>query len=266
MTKQVDVAIIGGSGIYTHDLLTNTEEVHMSTPYGSPSDAIIVGNLNGKRVAFLPRHGKGHVIPPHNVPSRANIFALKQLGVKYIIAPAAVGSLQENMKPGDLVITDQFFDFTKGRAYTFYDGEEIGVAHVGVADPFCPVLREIACDAAKNLKLDFHEHGTSVTIQGPRYSTKAESRYFREVIKAHVVGMTLVPECVLAREMEICYLNLSSVTDYDTWHGKPVDTLQVAETMKKNITGIRKIIVEIINNLPKERNCECATCMKNAKF
>lgn len=266
MTKKVDIAIIGGSGIYTHDLLKDAEEVHMSTPYGSPSDAIIVGEFHGRRVAFLPRHGRGHVIPPHNIPFRANIFALNELGVKQIIAPSAVGSLQENMKPGDLVFADQFFDFTKSRPYTFYDGEEIGVAHVGVADPFCATMRKIACVAAEKLNLSFHEHGTSVTIQGPRYSTKAESRFYREAVKAHVVGMTLVPECVLAREMEMCYLNISSVTDFDTWHGKPVDTLEVQNTMKKNIAGIRKLITEILPHLPKERKCECATCMKNAKF
>lgn len=260
---EVKIAIIGGTGVYDPNLLSNPEQIRVQTPYGAPSDVILVGDYAGKKVAFLPRHGARHAFPPHRVPYRANIWALHHMGVKYVIAPCAVGSLREEIKPGQILIPDQFFDFTKSRDYTFYEGGK--ATHISVAEPFCKELREIAIRAAKKLKIDFHDKGTTVTIQGPRYSTKAESHFFRNAVGAHVVGMTLVPECVLARELEMCYISIAAITDYDVWADKPVDATAVTNAMKKNLETIRKLIVEILANLPEERVCaECADALDDA--
>ncbi|MEM4635417.1 MAG: S-methyl-5'-thioadenosine phosphorylase [Candidatus Nitrosocaldus sp.] len=259
-----EVAIIGGTGVYDVEMLEDAREVKVYTPYGDTSDLITIGKYSGKSIAFLPRHGKEHRIPPHRIPARANIWALKHLGVKRIIAPAAVGSMRDEMKPGDIVVPDQFIDFTKRREYTFYDGGE--VCHVSLADPFCPELRSIVIEQCKDLNLMVHEQGTYICIEGPRYSTRAESRFFRDVMNAHIIGMTLVPECILAREMEICYVSIATVTDYDVWAEKPVSTQEVIDTLRKNSSNVKRLLREVIPKIPDERNCPCKDALKDAKI
>lgn len=254
----VKIGIIGGSGFY--ELLEDPREVKIATPYGSPSAPVQVGKLEGMEVAFIPRHGIGHTIPPHKVNYRANIWALHKLGVERIIGVNAVGSLQEEYKPGDIVFVDQFIDFTKKRDYTFYDGGK--VYHVGFADPFCPEIRKVLIDSAKELGLQFKETGTYICIEGPRFSTRAESRMFRQF--ADIIGMTLVPEINLARELEICYANISMVTDYDVWAEKPVDTKEVLETMAKNIDNVKALLKLAVPRIPEKRDCPCSKALENA--
>lgn len=260
----VEIAIIGGTGVYDQDMLEDTKEVKVYTPYGDTSDMITIGYYKDRRIAFLPRHGKEHRIPPHKIPVRANIWALKELGVKRILAPAAVGSMRDELEPGDIVIVDQFIDFTKKREYTFYDGGE--VCHISVADPFCEEIRPITVDAAKRLGLKVHEKGTYVCIEGPRYSTRAESRFFRDYLKADVIGMTLVPESILAREMEICYVSIATVTDYDVWAEKPVSTKDVIETLRKNVKNTKMLLREVIPNIPSDRKCSCKDALRDSKL
>ncbi len=260
----VEIAIIGGTGVYDQDMLEDAREVKIYTPYGDTSDLITIGHYKDKSIAFLPRHGKGHRIPPHKIPFRANIWALKSLGVRRILAPAAVGSLREDIIPGSIVIPDQFVDLTKKREYTFYDGGE--VCHISVADPFCLQLRPIVIKKAKILGLNVHEKGTYICIEGPRYSTRAESRFFRDYIKADIIGMTLVPEVILAREMEICYVSIATVTDYDVWAEKPVSTQEVIDTLKKNIANTKMLLKNIIEDIPSERDCICKDTLKDAKL
>ena len=264
MTKEkASIAIIGGTGVYDPELLIDTKKIKIATPYGAPSDLITIGTFCGKRIAFIPRHGFNHYLPPHKVPYRANIWALKQLGVTRIIGPSAVGSLNEKIPPGDIVITDQFIDFTKNRDYTFYDGGQ--VYHIPFAEPFCNEMRQIAINAAKNLKIKFHDKGTNICVNGPRYSTKAESLFFKEILKADTIGMTLVPECVLAKELEICYLSIAASTDFDAWHEEPVNATMVSKTMAENVKIIRKLLAEIIPQIPDEReNCGCHSLLENA--
>lgn len=263
--EKVSIALIGGTGIYDQEMLKNIRKVKISTPYGAPSDFIIIGEYNGIKIAFLPRHGETHNLPPHNIPYRANIYALKQLGVERIIAPCAVGSLRKEIPPGYLLFTDQFVDFTKNRPYTFYDGAQ--VCHISVANPFCQELRKLAIEKAKTLDLKFIEKGTLVCVQGPRYSTKAESIFFRDAVKADIIGMTTVPEAQLAREMEICYMSIAAVTDYDTWHDEPVNGTMVINTMKANLQNIRTLIGAMLPDLPQERSgvkCDCPDALKDA--
>jgi 5'-methylthioadenosine phosphorylase len=261
--EKIDIAVIGGTGVYDAGLLQDSKYVKISTPYGAPSDRIVVGTYCGRKVAFLPRHGANHHLPPHKVPYRANIWALKQLGVTRILAPSAVGSLRKGIPPGDIVITDQFIDFTKGRDYTFYDGGQ--VYHTPVANPFCEELRQIAISTAKELKIRFHDKGTNICIQGPRYSTKAESIYFKDVVKADTIGMTLVPECVLARELEICYLSIAASTDYDSWNDEPVNATMVSAVMAENVKVIRTLLAKIIPQISSIREkCGCGSVLCNA--
>lgn len=261
--ENVAIAIIGGTGVYDAGLLKDSKQVKIATPFGAPSDAITIGIYNDTKIAFLPRHGAIHYLPPHKVPYRANIWALKQLGVKRILAPSAVGSLKKEIPPGDLVITDQFIDFTKSRDYTFYDGGQ--VYHTPFAEPFCEELRQIAIAAAKKLNIKHHEKGTNICIQGPRFSTKAESLFYKDILKADTIGMTLVPECVLARELEMCYLNVAASTDYDTWHDEPVSAVMVGKTMAENVKVLRKLLAEIINQIPKDRDqCGCSSVLSDA--
>ncbi len=261
----ITIAIIGGTGVYDVEMLEDAKEVKVYTPYGDTSDLITVGRYSGKGIAFLPRHGKEHRIPPHRIPARANIWALKHLGVKRIIAPAAVGSMRVEMRPGDIVVPDQFIDFTKRREYTFYDGGE--VCHVSLADPFCPELRSIVIEQCKGLNLRVHERGTYICVEGPRYSTRAESLFFRDMMGADIIGMTLVPECILAREMEICYVSIATVTDYDVWAEKPVSTQEVIDTLKKNSINVKRLLREVISKIPEERiNCACKDALKDAKL
>ena len=258
---QAEIGIIGGTGLYDPKLLKNIEEVTLNTPYGAPSDAITLGELAGKRVAFLPRHGKKHSIRPTDVNSRANIFALKQLGVKRVLAPSTVGSLKEEYKPGDIVFVDQFIDRTTRREQSFYTEKQ--VCHISVAEPMCPEVRRTLIAVAKDLGISAHSTGTYVCIEGPRFSTKAESRMYRGW-GADVVGMTLVPECVLAREAELCYATIATVTDYDVWKDHVVCVDDIVRTMRGNIENVKRIIVEAIARLPEKRGCECGGALKGA--
>jgi 5'-methylthioadenosine phosphorylase len=258
---QAEIGIIGGTGLYDPKLLKNVEEVTVQTPYGAPSDAITVGKLAGKHVAFLPRHGKKHSIRPTDVNSRANIFALKKLGVERVLAPSTVGSLKEEYKPGDIVFVDQFIDRTTRREQSFYT--ENRVCHISVAEPMCPEVRHTLIAAAKALGISAHNNGTYVWIEGPRFSTKAESRMYR-TWGADIVGMTLVPECVLAREAELCYATIATVTDYDVWKDHVVCVHDILRTMRGNIESVKRIIVEVISRLPKEPSCQCGSALKGA--
>jgi 5'-methylthioadenosine phosphorylase len=265
MTSSVDIGIIGGTGIYDQELFSAKREIKVHTPYGEASDLVTIGEYSGVRAAFVPRHGRGHRIPPHRINSRANIWALKQLGVKRIIAPSAVGSLKEAFKPGDIAIPDQFIDFTKRRQYTFYDGGQ--VCHISVADPFCPELRDIAIaiDKMKKLKYSLHGYGTYVCIEGPRFSTRAESKFFRDIMKADIIGMTLVPEVNLAREAEICYISIATITDYDVWTDHTVTSAEIVEMLAKNVEKTKKLIAELVSAIPVARNkCACSKALEGA--
>lgn len=262
----VTVGIIGGSGFY--DLATDLKEIKMETPYGPSSDKIAIGLVSGKKVAFLPRHGKNHDIPPHLINYRANIWALKSIGVERIITSHAVGSLQTNYKPGDFVILDQFIDRTKGRIDTFYDGSI--VTHISTAFPYCEELRRIAIKKAGKLKLPFHSNGTVVVIQGPRFSTAAESIWFTKM-GWHTVNMTEYPEITLAREKEMCYAAIAVVTDYDSGlvaegKVKPVSVEEITRNFKSNIDKIKTLMKEIISDIPVNRSCECKNTLSNSRF
>lgn len=258
---QAKIGIIGGTGLYDPELLKNVEEMTVRTPYGPPSDSITVGELNGKQIAFLPRHSKKHTIRPTDVNSRANIFALKKIGVQRILAPSTVGSLREEIKPGDVVFVDQFIDRTTRREQSFYTRRQ--VCHISVAEPMCPELRRSLIEASAEADTRTHATGTYVCIEGPRFSTKAESKMFR-MWGADVVGMTLVPECVLAREAEICYSSISTVTDYDVWKDEPVSADVILKTMKENVEKVKTIITKTISKLPEERGCKCKGALRNA--
>jgi len=254
------LGVIGGSGVY--GVFEPKKSVKVHTPYGLPSGNVEIGEINGVEVAFLPRHGKGHFIPPHKVNYRANIYALHSLGVERVIGISAVGSLKEEYKPGDTVIPDQYIDFTKKREYTFYDGPK--VVHISMADPFCPELRKIFIDVVSSLGYSYHSEGTYVCIEGPRFSTRAESRMFRQF--ADIIGMTLVPEVQLARELEMCYVTIATITDYDVWAEKPVTTEEVLRVMKENEEKVRKILQKGMPKIPVERNCPCKDSLKGAEI
>ncbi len=250
---QAKIGIIGGSGLYKMDALKDIEEVILETPFGSPSDAAIVGTLEGTRVAFLPRHGRNHHLLPSQLPFRANIHAMKQLGVEYIISASAVGSLKEEAKPLDMVVPDQFIDRTKNRISTFF-GEGI-VAHIAFGDPVCHNLASILADAVASLELPdvtLHRGGTYVCMEGPAFSTKAESNLYRSW-GATVIGMTNLPEAKLAREAEIAYATLALVTDYDCWHPDhdSVTVDMVVANLQRNATNAQKVIQETVRRLSK---------------
>lgn len=264
---KAEIGVIGGSGLYEIPGLQNIREYKIYTPYGMPSDNVVVGELKGRTIAFLPRHGRGHKIPPHRVNYRANIWALKSIGVKWIIAFSAVGSLREDYKPGDFVVPDQFIDMTKGiRPMTFFEGGI--VAHVSMADPFCDHLREIIIDAAKEINgLTLHNKGTYICIEGPRFSTRAESRVWKEVFKADIIGMTLVPEINLACEAQICYATVAMITDYDVWAEKPVTAEEVIRVMNENTVKAKKLLPRIIEKIPEkplEDKCSCCKSLETA--
>jgi len=262
MSKEVaEIGIIGGSGVYDPGLLEEIKEVKVYTPFGAPSALVSVGTYKGMKIAFIPRHGKGHTIPPHRVNYRANIWALRELGVKSVIASSAVGSLREDYRPGDFVIPDQFIDRTKKRLDTFYEGGQL--CHISSADPICPQLREFFIGLAKDLGFRVHGQGTYVCIEGPRFSTRAESRLFRSW-GTDIIGMTLYPECVLAREAELCYVTVAMVTDYDVWAEKPVSTEEVIRTMNENAKQFKQLIMEALPRLPKERTCGCQHALRDA--
>lgn len=259
-----EIGIIGGSGLYS--LLKDAEEVSIDTKYGKTSGKISIGTLNGKKVAFMSRHGSKHTIPPHKVPYRANIDALSQLGVKRIIATSAVGSLSPDYKPGEIAIFDQFVNFTQGRIDTFYD-EDV-VMHVSAADPYCPQLRELASIISKKNEIPHHDSGTIAIINGPRFSTKAESRMFASQ-GSHMITMSQYPEVHLARERQMCYLGLGLITDYDSGlEGrsdiKPVNMAEVSKIFSKNAEKATTIINGMVEAMPTERTCNCSKALEGA--
>jgi len=255
------IGIIGGTGVYDPNLLEDSEQIKINTPYGPTSDLVTTGKFKGKEIVIIPRHGVKHTINPSNVNYRANIYALKQLGVTHLLAPSAVGSLKEEIKPGHFVFTDQFIDRTYDRKRTFYVGNQ--VCHISVAEPFCPELRSLLIKEAKSLNLEHHEKGTCVVIEGPRFSTKAESALYRSW-NADIIGMTLCPEVVLAREAEICYASIAMISDYDCWRGSHVSIEEVVNTMKQNNDKIKKLLENVIPCIKEERECNCKNALKTA--
>ena len=264
--ERADIGVFGGSGFYS--LLSGAREVAIETPYGAPSDRIAIGEIAGKRVAFLPRHGKEHQYPPHTINYRANAWAMKELGVARIIGPTACGSLTRGVRPGDMVVADQVVDRTRARKDTFYDGPI--TTHVAFADPYCPQLRPIAIDALRSLGITTHERGTIVVIQGPRFSTRSESKWFASA-GWEVINMTQYPECYLARELEICYVNISLITDYDVGlEGEPgIEPVSHEEVMKvfaSNNERVKQAIFGIVEAIPAERTCTCGSALTGARF
>jgi 5'-methylthioadenosine phosphorylase len=264
LTEQAEIGIFGGTGIYDSGLLSESKEVTIETPFGKTSDSITIGTYKGRKVAFMPRHGRKHTIPPHLINFRANIWAFKEIGIKRIIAPSAVGSLKENLRPGDFVLPSQFIDFTKSRKYTLF--EQGKVVHISVADPFCPELQNAVAESAKKINLHLHRDATYVCIEGPRFSTRAESKFYKNVIGADIIGMTLVPECQLAREAQMCYVSISTVTDYDVWSTKPVTAKEVLETLSKNVQTTKNILNILFDFIPEKRGCSCAKALEEAEF
>lgn len=264
MERQAEIGIFGGSGFYT--FLDHVREVAVETPFGPPSSKVALAEVAGKKVAFLPRHGKDHQLPPHMIPYRANIWAMKELGVTRIIGPCAAGSLKPDVRPGDFVVCDQFVDRTYGRKDTFYDGPV--TTHISPADPYCPELRQLAIKAARKQGITVHEKGTVVVIQGPRFSTRSESQWFQSQ-GWEVINMTQYPECLLARELEICYANISLITDYDVGLGgkevKPVSHEEVIRVFTANNEKVKKVIFEMIATIPSERACGCGEALKTAR-
>lgn len=263
MPEKLSLAILGGSGLYSMTGLTDTTEHDLETPFGKPSAPIVVGTLEGKRVAFLARHGIGHHIMPTEVPYRANIYALKALGAERIVSINACGSLREDYAPGHIVIPDQIFDNTRGRARTFF-GEGL-VAHAGVADPFCPDLSAALETAVMGTGATVHHGGAFIVIEGPRFSTKAESNVYRSWGMS-IVGMTAAPEAFLAREAEMCYAVMAHVTDYDVWHVSeaPVTVEMVIQTLNKNTRAAQAAIRRLVTSLPEERPCACGSALASA--
>ncbi|MHB8513499.1 MAG: S-methyl-5'-thioadenosine phosphorylase [Actinomycetota bacterium] len=256
-----EIGIFGGSGVYS--LLENARDVEIDTPYGKPSAPISVGEFAGRSVAFLPRHGRKHEFPPHAINYRANVWALHELGVSRILAPIAAGSLQPHVRRGDFVVCDQLVDRTSGRTSTFYDGPS--TTHISFADPFCSELRGVAIKAARDSGLTTHESGTVVVIQGPRFSTRAESKWFSDA-GWEVVNMTQYPESVLAREQQMCYVSISLITDYDAGvEGVPAVTVgEVIKVFEHNIPRLRALMLDIVPRIPSERHCSCATALEGA--
>jgi 5'-methylthioadenosine phosphorylase len=251
MATQAPIGIIGGSGLYQMEALTDIEEVWVETPFGNPSDAVLLGTLDGTRVAFLARHGRGHTLMPSELPFRANIYAMKSLGVEYLISASAVGSLKEAAKPLDMVVPDQFIDRTHNRISTFF-GEGL-VAHIAFGDPVCSHLAKLVADAVDSLDLPdvtLHRGGTYVCMEGPAFSTKAESNLYRSW-GATVIGMTNLPEAKLAREAEMAYATLALVTDYDCWHPDhdSVTVEMVIGNLQKNATNAQRVIREVVNRI-----------------
>ncbi|MFF2073598.1 S-methyl-5'-thioadenosine phosphorylase [Kitasatospora sp. NPDC058162] len=257
-----ELGVIGGSGLYA--LLDEVVEVRVETPYGPPSDALFVGEVAGRRVAFLPRHGRGHGVPPHGINYRANLWALRSLGVRQVLGPCAVGGLRAEFGPGTLLVPDQFVDRTSGRVQTFYDGRALpdgtvpGVVHVSMADPYCPAGRSAVLAAARSAAWEPVDGGTLVVIEGPRFSTRAESRWFA-ANGWSAVGMTGHPEAVLARELGLCYASLALVTDHDAGveHGDGVTHTEVLRAFAANVDRLRTVLFKALEALPVDRQCPC---------
>jgi 5'-methylthioadenosine phosphorylase len=263
MGEQADIGIIGGTGLYQMDGFTDVREVRVETPFGSPSDSLFVGSLDGRRVAFLPRHARGHRILPHELNFRANVFAMKKLGVEWILSVSAVGSLKERYEPLHVVVPDQFIDRTRQRKSTFF-GNGL-VAHVAFAHPFCRNLSKLMAEACTEAGATHHVGGTYVCMEGPQFSTLAESELYRSW-GADLIGMTNLQEAKLAREAEICYATLAMVTDYDCWHPDhdAVTAEQIMGVLGRNAETARKVLRAAVRRLPIPRGCECATALKYA--
>ena len=257
------VGVIGGSGFYEMEGLTELEEVRQSTPFGEPSDSIVLGTLEGVRMAFLPRHGRGHRILPTEVPARANVYALKSLGVEFIISISAVGSLREDLQPLHMVVPDQIIDRTRARASTFFGGGL--VAHVAMADPFCPALSDVMWESAREAGATVHRGGTCVVVEGPAFSTRAESHLYRSW-GAAIIGMTALPEAKLAREAEICYVTLASVTDYDSWYEAHAEVTaeMIIDNIRRSVATCRRVVANAVRRLPEARRCLCASALDSA--
>jgi 5'-methylthioadenosine phosphorylase len=260
---RADIAVIGGSGLYEMEGFTRVREVRMSTPFGKPSDALVMGTLAGQQVAFLSRHGRGHRLNPSMINYRANIYALKSLGVQRIFSVSAVGSMKEHIEPGHLVLPDQFIDRTTQRAGTFFD--QGLVAHVAFAEPICGDLSGIVHRAAKQVGAITHAGGTYMCIEGPQFSTKAESQLYRQW-GVDVIGMTNIPEAKLAREAEICYATLALATDYDCWHDteESVTVEAILKIMHHNVVQAKKVIMEALRYTMQSRTCGCGTALQQA--
>ncbi len=261
-----EIGVFGSSGFYS--FLENTREVRVETPYGPPSDTFTIGEIGGRKVAFLPRHGREHQIPAHMVNYRANIWAMHELGVKRILGPCAVGSLQANVPRESFVVCDQFVDRTSGRKDTFYDGPI--TTHISTADPYCPELRQIMYDTCVSHNIEVRPAGTVVVIQGPRFSTRSESRWFSSQ-GWEVINMTQYPEVVLARELEMCYVNISLVTDYDVGiEGQlelaPVTADDIIRILNANNARLKDVIFDAVPKIPTDRTCPCATALANARL
>jgi len=265
--QKAEIGIFGGSGFYQFG--DQVEEIWVNTPYGAPSDKIAITTIHGRKVAFLPRHGKDHHIPPSKINYRANLWAMKSLGVTQVIGPCAAGSLKKEIKPGDFVVVDQFVNRTWGREDTFFAGPQ--VTHVSAADPYCPVMRQVAIDACKAEGISVHEKGTVVVIQGPRFSTRAESKEYQRN-NWDVINMTQYPEAILARELEICYANISLITDYDAGlEGnpdiEPVSHEMVIKVFDENLDNLREILIDMIKEIePDKRQCICSDALKTARL
>ncbi|MGH9404651.1 MAG: S-methyl-5'-thioadenosine phosphorylase [Terriglobia bacterium] len=257
------IGIIGGSGIYQMAGMREKGRVRVATPFGRPSDGYVIGELEGRRVAFLARHGRGHVLLPSEINFRANIYGFKKLGVERIISVSAVGSLREDFKPMDCVVPDQLFDRTRGRVSTFF-GSGLA-AHIGFAEPFCPVVRSALESACADAEVNCHTAGTYVCMEGPAFSTKAESNIYR-AWGMDIIGMTTLQEAKLAREAEICYATLALVTDYDCWHAEheAVTVDQVLEYLRRNVENAREIIRLAVRNMPGARACKCGSALAHA--
>ncbi|MCL5428827.1 MAG: S-methyl-5'-thioadenosine phosphorylase [Chloroflexi bacterium] len=262
MKQNPELAVIGGSGLYSIPGLKNISEKSVTTPFGEPSSAVVLGMLAGRRIAFLARHGVGHTIPPHHVNYRANIYALKSLGVRFVIAVSACGSLREDFVPGNVVIPDQLFDFTDRHPRSFFDDPGL-VAHVGVAEPFCTAFSKQLFKACKAAKAKVHFGGSYITVEGPRFSTRSESNNFRSWGHS-IIGMTSSPEAFLAREAELCYAVMAHVTDYDVWHEEPVSVEMVMNTMEKNLELAQEAIRHLAADLNVKQKCDCDTALANA--
>ena len=261
--EKVKIGIIGGSGLYSMPGLTNTRDVRVKTPFGDPSDAIIIGTLEGKRVAFLARHGRGHVFSPSDINYRANICALKMLGVERIISVSAVGSLRDDLPPQDFLIPDQFFDRTRGRIATFFGGGI--VAHVGFDKPTCTHLSAHIGEACARAGVKAHPAGTYVCMEGPQFSTLAESNTYRQ-LQFDVIGMTNLTEAKLAREAEICYATIAMITDYDCWHPQhdAVTVSEIIENLNRNTSNVQRVLHEAVAQLPEARACKCGAALAHA--
>jgi 5'-methylthioadenosine phosphorylase len=264
VTHKAEIGVFGGSGFYR--LLDTMTERVVETPYGAPSAPVAIGEVAGTSVAFLPRHGVRHDLPPHRINYRSNVWALREVGVKRVIGPCAAGSLQEHVKPGEFVVSDQLVDRTSARKDTFYDGPI--TTHVSFADPYCPELRELAIKTARDQDIDVHDGGTVVTIQGPRFSTRAESKWYRDA-GWEVINMTQYPEAYLARELEMCYVNVALITDYDVGVEGEIAAVsheEVLEVFERNNEKLRSLLFALIPRIPSDRTCPCSSALTGARL